>query len=69
METITAQSFTSLDNDINGNPRFYLPIYLLKHLTHKEINKIGGVKYRGKKYGPGYVFNSYNLGDTIKTLK
>ena len=61
-------NFTRIDNDINGNPRYYLPIYLLDELTHKEINQCGGVKYRGKKYGPGYVFTSYNINDTIKIL-
>ena len=65
---MTKDSFTRIDNDINGNPRYYLPVYLLNEFTHKEINKIGGVKYRGKKYGAGYVFCTYNLYHTIARL-
>lgn len=61
-------NFKRIDNDINGNPRYYLPIYLLKELTHKQINQCGGVKYRGKKYGAGYVFTTYNIHDEIQML-
>ena len=30
-----AQSAIRLDNDINGNPRYYLPIYMLPRMAEK----------------------------------
>lgn len=30
----------------------------------KKANKIGGKKYRGKDFGGGIVFQSYNIQDT-----
>lgn len=35
----------------------------------KRANKIGGRKYHAKTYGGGIVFQSYNLGDTIKAIQ
>jgi hypothetical protein len=55
---LTTENFTRLDNDTNGNPRYYLPIYLA---TESAARKLGAVKYRGKKYGAGWVFQTYNL--------
>ena len=57
--------FTRLSNDVNGNPRYYLPCYLA---AEKSVRKIGGVKYRGKKYGPGWVFQSYALQGEVDAL-
>ncbi len=59
-----------LDNDLNGNPRYYIPAFMF-------ITGVGGwyrpsyaVKYRGKKYGAGWVFQSYVLAnDLYKSLK
>jgi hypothetical protein len=62
---ITQADFTRLLNDVNGNPRYYLPIYLA---TESAARKLGGVKYRGKKYGSGWVFQSYNLQDKADSL-
>jgi len=54
--------FTRLDNDVNGNPRYYLPAYTLfeSHASY-IIDVLGLTKYRGKKYGPGLVIQSYNI--------
>jgi len=54
--------FTRLDNDVNGNPRYYLPAYTLfeSHVSY-IIDVLGFTKYRGKKYGAGYVIQSYNI--------
>jgi len=56
-----AQSAIRLDNDINGNPRYYLPIYMLPRMTDKARLKAGLNRYRGKRFGAGYVISSYSL--------
>lgn len=59
--------FTRLDNDVNGNPRYYLPLYAIRGQATNRIHAdyikdvLGLVKYRGKKYGAGYVIQSYNI--------
>lgn len=78
--TITPESFTRINNDVNGNPRYV--IHFLDLLTPNEIvlsaindkyilaakkvKKIGGRKYNTKKYGGGIVFQSYNLPTLAK---
>jgi len=62
---LTAENFTRITNDTNGNPRYYLPIYLA---GESAVRKIGGAKYRGKKYGPRWVFQSYALQGEIDYL-
>ena len=64
-----AQHATRIDNDYNGNPRYYISacafmdsgeFYRPKHIS----------KYRGKRYGAGWVFQSYDLqGDILQELK
>ena len=56
-----AQSAIRLDNDINGNPRYYLPIYMLPRMADKARLKAGLSRYRGKRFGAGYVIQSYSL--------
>lgn len=63
---ITKDNFERLPSDTNGNPRYYLPVYLT---STAKARKAYGVKYRGKKYGPGWVFSSYSLqAEVIDTL-
>lgn len=62
---LTASNFLRIESDVNGNPRYYLPVYLA---TESAVRKIGGVKYRGKKYGAGWVFQSYALQGEIDAL-
>jgi len=79
--TITPESFTRVNNDVNGNPRYV--IHFLDILTDEEseesktiteeYNKalkkaktIGGKKYNTKKYGGGIVFQSHNLPTLAK---
>lgn len=62
---LSEADFARLSNDTNGNPRYYLPVYMA---GEKSVRKIGGVKYRGKKYGPGWVFQSYHLQGKIEAL-
>ena len=70
------QRFTRLSNDVNGNPRYYIGVYELADLvgtTTAEVEavsyKAGFRKYRGKKYGAGYVVVSYNLEQSLSYLK
>lgn len=59
--------FTRINNDVNGNPRYYLPLYAIRGQATNRIHAdyikdvLGLVKYRGKKYGAGYVLQSYNI--------
>jgi hypothetical protein len=64
-DKITKDDFTRLDNDINGNPRYYLPKFMAKE---SDVRKLGAVQYRGKKYGAGWVFQTYNLQDDCDKL-
>lgn len=54
-----------LDNDVNGNPRYYLPCYCFVRDGVMYRPK-GASKYRGKRYGRGWVFQSYNLEYDLK---
>lgn len=71
MTTITqeardiADRAVRLNNDVYGNPRFYLSV--------TDFWDNGGMyrpafanKYRGKKYGAGWVFQSYYLADDVQ---
>lgn len=70
------QNFIRLSNDVNGNPRYYIGCYELAGLvraTTAEVEavavKAGFRKYRGKKYGTGYVVVGYNLDQSLSYLK
>lgn len=67
------QRFTRLSNDVNGNPRYYIGVYELADLVGATVAavaiKAGFRKYRGKKYGAGYVVVSYNLEQSLSYLK
>ena len=58
-------NFLRIDSDYNGNPRYYLPQYLAEE---EDARPLGGKKYRGKKYGAGWVFCTYNLNSVINLL-
>ena len=68
--------FIRLENDVNGNPRYYVGFIELAALvgaTTEEVaavaEKVGFKKYRGKRYGGGYVLTSYNLAHDVSYLK
>lgn len=70
------QRFIGLLNDVNGNPRYYIGIIELAVLVGATTEEVGAVarkagfkKYRGKKYGAGYVVESYNLSEDVAHLK
>ena len=46
---------------------FSAPYRMFKAALNKA-RKMGGKKYRGKWFGGGIVFQSYNLRDSLKTL-
>ena len=62
---LTEENFTRIESDTNGNPRYYLPIYLAQESIAR---KLGAVKYRGKKYGAGWVFQTYSLRNDCDKL-
>lgn len=70
------QRFTRLFNDVNGNPRYYIGAYELAGLAGATVAEVEAVarkagfrKYRGKKYGTGYVVVSYNLDQSVSYLR
>ena len=56
-----ADGATRLPSDINGNPRYYVWYYAFDGERPPFADK-----YRGKKYGAGWVFQSYYLADTVQ---
>jgi hypothetical protein len=72
-----------INNDVNGNPRFVVHfLYLLNEgedqgldvlqsfdLAVKKARKVGGKIYRGKDFGGGIVFQSYNIIETINKAR
>jgi hypothetical protein len=55
-------------DEIKANAR---PFQFINDMYNEAINKaktIGGKKYRGKDFGGGIVFQSYNLYDTAKDI-
>lgn len=75
--------FTRIANDINGNPRYVF--HFLNFITEQEsqgltfdqkyklavkkAQKLGGKIYRGKSFGGGIVFTSYNIQSTVLRLR
>lgn len=70
--------FTRVNRDVNGNPRYVCHFFDLLPTAVRESQKsiselyaialknsrqFGGQKYRGKDYGGGIVFQSYNIDD------
>ena len=75
--------FYRVNSDIYGNPRYV--VHFLSLLTEEEkadhqsyrlfsraltrAHKIGGVKYRGRDFGGGIVFQSYSIDDTADAIE
>jgi hypothetical protein len=62
------RSALRLPSDVNGNPRYYVAQYFLPDLTAKVRLAQSVTRYRGKAYGPGYVFQSYALHSDVQYL-
>lgn len=65
-----------LNNDINGNPRYYIGLIELACLfgTNRRtlecwVGDLGLRAYRGNRSGSGYVFQSHNLENQLENLK
>lgn len=72
-------TFTHVNNDTNGNPRYVVhflaldvhtadteyPLFARKINAVALAKTIGGREYRAKHYGGGIVFVSYNLQDLL----
>lgn len=82
-EEITAPprkiTFTQIDNDGNGNPRYVVHFYEfigdadagstgLYELAIKRAKKLGGRKYHTRRYGGGIVFQSCNTADLQRQI-
>lgn len=62
-------SCKKLDNDFYGNPRYYFPAYMFPQgMTDKSRSKHALSKYRGKRYGAGFVMQSYSIKDDTRRL-
>jgi hypothetical protein len=72
-----------IKNDVNGNPRYvvhFLDIlnddenkdfrFMEKYeLAVSKAKKFGGKVYRGKDFGGGIVFQSYDINGLLSKLK
>lgn len=64
-QNIKEEDFSRLNNCVNGNPRYYLPIFM----AEEELARKAGAKlYRGEQWGAGWVFSSYNLQEELSIL-
>ena len=61
-----AQSAIKINNDANGNPRYYTPAYFFRDAQGEFTRPKYCRKYTGKRYGAGWVFCSYSLESDIR---
>ena len=62
------ESAISLDNDVNGNPRYYWSCMSFCDEKGDMYRPKYVSVYRGKKYGRGWVIQSYNLKEDAKSI-
>lgn len=67
------EKYLRLDNDVNGNPRYYVGVYDLASILKCSVDELKEYayslpikKYTGKKYGYGYILQSYNLKNDLE---
>lgn len=60
--------FERLNNDVNGNPRYYIAWFVFGDIPAKVRSSLGLKLYRGKKNGAGYVISSYNVENDIERI-
>lgn len=59
------------NNDVNGNPRYVVHYSALGLPTYESTKKTraAGLKlYRGRDFGGGFVFSSYNTEYTLEWI-
>jgi hypothetical protein len=85
MKTANGYELTRVKNDVNGNPRYVIHFLALLpdtvtnnygsslndryNMALKNARKHGGKVYRGKEYGGGIVFQSYNTNELISFIE
>lgn len=57
---------TRMNNDVYGNPRYYMPAYMFPAMPDKIRSRAGLQLYRGKQYGRGYVLQAYSLPHELR---
>lgn len=60
------ESAIQLDNDIYGNPAWYVPIFMFNDEKGEWYRPFNAKKYRGKRYGCGWRIETYNLRRSIE---
>jgi len=66
-----AKKCVKIKNDVNGNSRYvvhFLDLGLDKYESTKQTRDAGLAKYRGRDFGGGFAFQSYNLNLSIKRI-
>ena len=65
-----------LDNDVNGNPRYYFGMFELARLLGVDVDTLekhrqglGFTRYTGSKYGYGYIISSEQLEKSLEQKK
>ena len=65
-------AYHRLENDVNGNPRYLVHFLSLgikpEDYGNEKFRDFGLKKYRGKWFGGGYVFQSYELQSDLKWI-
>lgn len=54
--------------EIRSKARPFQAVSDMYNFAVSKANKIGGKRYRGKDFGGGIVFQSYNIQDTEKSI-
>lgn len=65
---ISEEGILRINNDSNGNPRYYVDSLAIKKLPNHLQGFIKLPQYRGKKYGDGYVIQSYYLTSCLDNI-
>jgi hypothetical protein len=71
-ETINEITFTRINSDTFGNPRYVFHFLDLADTYSEALflaKKIGGRKFNNKQYGGGIAIQSYNLEQDSKSIK
>ena len=55
-----------LDNDVYGNPAYYVPIFMFYDEKGEWYRPFNVRAYRGRKFGAGWRIESYNLKRSIE---
>lgn len=68
---ITESSFTQVNNDFYGNPRYVLHYSMLANNYDRALKlakEFGGKKFHNRQYGGGIVFTTYFLNELADKL-